>query len=183
MNILFLSGSNRKNSFNTKLSNISLKIANDMKLNGDFLDLSQYQLPIYNEDLESQNGLPDEAVELKKIFEKYDCFFISSPEYNGFISPMLKNVIDWTSRAVDKDEKPLSSFFGKKSVIASASPGKLGGIRGLLTLRMLLNNIGVTVFPGQLCIGEAFKAFDDKGNLTDDDNINILKNILNQFSN
>ena len=95
-------------------------------------------------------------------------FMISSPEYNSSISGVLKNSIDWASRAETDDEPPLVAFRGKTAALMSASPGALGGLRGLVTLRSVLGNIGIIVLPDQVAIPKAYEAFDDTGKLKEE---------------
>lgn len=99
---------------------------------------------------------------------EHDGFLISSPEYNSSISGVLKNFIDWTSRQETKDEPPLSCFVGKVAALLSASPGQLGGIRGLVHLRSILGNINVLLLPQQKCISQAHEAFNEDGTLKND---------------
>lgn len=180
--LLFLSGSTRQQSFNKKLAQLA---ANYCQFNTDveatFIDLKDYPMPIYNGDDENNNGLPDNAILLKKLFSEADGFFISSPEYNSSISALLKNTIDWLSRPHQENEKPLIAFKDKVCAIASISPGSLGGLRGLVSLRMILGNIGVHVIPNQVAIGSAFQAFGEDNNLANDSQQEMLENVLNQF--
>ena len=175
--ILFLSGSIRSGSFNTKLAKQAFAIAKDMGANAEFIDLADYEMPIYNGDLEAASGLPEAAIRLKQKFIEADGFFIASPEYNSSLSPLLKNSLDWISRPSDKNEAPLIAFKGKIAAISAASPGGFGGLRGLVPLRMMLGNIGVILAPEQLAISFANKVFDgDK--LTDEKYLNGLKNVV-----
>ena len=73
---------------------------------------------------------------------------IAAPEYNSSLTPLLKNSIDWVSRATG-DEPPLVAFQGKAAALMSASPGGLGGLRGLVHVRSILASIGVLVLPDQ----------------------------------
>ncbi len=130
------------------------------------IDLKDYSLPLFDQDLEAAEGIPDNSLKLKKLFKDHSGFLIASPEYNSSITPLLKNTIDWVSRQVG-DEKPLECFAGKTAAILSASPGGLGGLRGLAHLRSILGNIQVLVIPEQTAVSQAFQAFDEKGNLTD----------------
>jgi len=132
------------------------------------IDLSDYPMPIFNQDLEQEQGLPECARKFKALMIEHDAFMIASPEYNSAFSPLLKNVIDWASRAESADEPPLAAYRGKTAAIMAASPGALGGLRGLVFLRMLLANIGVSVLPEQQVIPEAYKAFNADGSLLDD---------------
>jgi NAD(P)H-dependent FMN reductase len=79
----------------------------------------------------------------------------------------LKNVIDWASRPAP-GERPLASLAGKVAGIMSASPGALGGLRGLVTVRSILENIGVFVHPNQISIPMAHEAFDEESQLKDE---------------
>ena len=125
-------------------------------------------MPLFNQDLEKEQGIPEHALKFKKLLVEHDGFLIASPEYNSAFSPLLKNVIDWASRSETENEPPLEAYQAKIAAIMATSPGGLGGIRGLVFLRMLLGNIGVTVIPDQQAIPTAFKAFDDNGALIDE---------------
>jgi NAD(P)H-dependent FMN reductase len=103
-------------------------------------------------------------------------FLISSPEYNSSISGVLKNTIDWTSRQ-SPDEIPLACYKGKVGGIMSSSPGGLGGLRGLVHVRSILENIGVLVIPEQIAISRAHEAFDSNGLLKDKKQEEQVKNI------
>lgn len=165
--ILAFSGSSRKQSVNQKLVKIAALAAENQGASVTVIDLIDFPMPLFNQDLEAEQGMPAKAHEFKKLLVEHDGFLIASPEYNSAFSPLLKNVIDWASRAESDDELPLMAYRGKVASIMAASPGGLGGIRGLVFLRMLLNNIGVTVLPEQQAIPMAFKAFGEDGKLTD----------------
>ena len=79
----------------------------------------------------------------------------------------MKNAIDWASRSETDDEPSLVAFRGKAAALCSASPGALGGLRGLVTVRSILGNIGVSVLPDQVCIPVAHESFDEAGKLKD----------------
>lgn len=179
--LLFLSGSIRKESLNAKLARVAAEMAKDAGADASYIDLADYPMPIYNGDLEDAEGIPKTAIALKKLFAECDGFFIASPEYNSSYSALLKNTIDWLSRKHEDDEKTLIAFKGKVAGICGASPGSLGGLRGLVTLRMLLGNIGVHVIPQQLAVSKAGASFDDKGNLIDDKQKQTLQNVVQEL--
>ena len=179
--LIFLSGSIRKESLNAKLAKAAVEIAATAGADASYIDLADYPMPIYNGDLEDAEGLPETTKTLKKVFEECDGFFIASPEYNSSYSALLKNTIDWLSRTHEENEKPLAAFKGKVAAICGTSPGALGGLRGLVTLRMLLGNIGVHVMPQQLAVSKAMESFDDKGNLVDDKQKQSLQNVVQEF--
>ncbi len=166
--ILAFAGSSRKESFNKRLLAIAVLGARDAGANVTVIDLADYEMPLFNQDLESEQGIPENALKFKRLLIEHDAFIIASPEYNSAFSPLLKNVIDWASRAESDSEPPLVAYRGKIAAILAASPGALGGLRGLVFLRMLLANIGVTVLPEQQAIPHAFKAFNDDDLLIDD---------------
>lgn len=165
--ILAFAGSARKDSFNQKLVKIAASGAQDCEAVVTVVDLAHFDMPIYNADYEAEFGIPEKAKIFKQLLLEHNGLLIASPEYNSAFSPLLKNVIDWASRAESRDEAPLAAFKGKVAAIMSASPGALGGLRGLVFLRMLLANIGIIVLPAQKTIAHAPKAFDEHGNLID----------------
>lgn len=165
--LITLAGSTRSASVNKKLARLGRDFAQEAGAHVEFLDLADYPLPIYDGDLEDREGIPAAAQALKARFRACDGFLIASPEYNSSLPPVLKNAFDWVSRREDADEPPLAAFRGKVAALAAASPGGLGGLRGLVPLRMMLGNIGVHVIPDQFALAGAFDAFDDAGQLVD----------------
>lgn len=179
--LLFLAGSSRKASLNKKLAKAAHDMAEGMSAIPTFIDLADYDMPIYNGDYEDEHGVPDAAKELKKIFMAHDGFFIACPEYNSGYTPLLKNTIDWMTRPMGDDHGGLAAFDGKVGAISAASPGGLGGMRVLVQLRMLLGNIGVHLIPAQAAISNAGDAFHDDNSLKNDDQKKMLHNVVEQF--
>ena len=167
--ILAFAGSLRRASLNKKLVKIAAEGARNAGAEVTYLDLADLGLPIYDGDLEAREGLPTGARRLKQLMHEHDGFLISSPEYNSSVSAALKNAIDWASRPdpVVKSEPPLIAFAGKVAGLVSASPGNLGGLRGLVHLRAILGNLQVLVIPDQVAVSGAGEAFDAAGNLKD----------------
>jgi chromate reductase len=164
--ILALSGSTRTGSLNKKLLRIVSQGAEAAGAQVTTVDLRELALPLYDGDLEEREGLPPGARRLKDLMLEHGGLLIASPEYNSTFSAVLKNAIDWATRPAP-GEKPLECFVDKVAGLVSASPGALGGLRGLLQLRYLLSNIGVIVLPDQVAIPKADAAFDADGQLTD----------------
>lgn len=163
--ILGFAGSTRKDSFNKKLVRAGLDHAQKLGAQITFVDLADFNLPLFDEDLE-KNSPPADAQKLKEIFIDHQALLIASPEYNSSISAVLKNAIDWVSRSA-VGEPPLIAFRGKVAGLMSASPGGLGGLRGLVHLRSILGNISVLVIPEQYALGQAQQAFDTNAKLSD----------------
>jgi len=164
--ILAFAGSTRTESFNKKLVKIAAAGAKEAGADVTIIDLRDFQMPLYDEDLEKKEGLSSNTRKLKELMVSNHGFLISSPEYNSSISGVLKNTIDWTSRQGD-DESPMSCFKDKVAGIMSASPGGLGGLRGLVHVRAILENMGVLVIPTQVAISKAHEAFNLDGTMKD----------------
>ena len=178
--LLAFSGSIRKQSFNRRLIENAARAAEAAGADVTLITLNDYPLPIVNQDLEKEAGLPDNARALKKLFIEHDGFLIASPEYNSSLSPLLKNVLDWVSRA-EGDEAPLLAYRGKVAGLLASSPGGLGGLRGLVHLRSILSSIGTIVLPNQLAIGSAFDAYNENGELVNESDINKIKKLANEL--
>lgn len=164
--ILAFAGSTRTHSYNKKLVQIAAQGATDAKALVTLIDLREYPLPIFDADLEEEQGMPENAEKLKKLFLEHQGLLISSPEYNSSISGVLKNTLDWISREAE-GEAPFAPFKDKAVALLSASPGQLGGLRGLVTVRSILGNMKCIVLPDQLAIGGAGDAFAEDGSLKD----------------
>lgn len=177
--ILAFAGSTRAGSFNQQLVRFAAGLAREQGADVTLLDLSDYELPLFNEDVESE-GTPDGAKRLKEIFLAHEGLLISSPEYNSSISPLLKNVIDWVSRPVPGEPR-LAAYQGKVAGLLAASPGALGGMRGLVHLRDILGNIGVHVIPTEAAISGAQEAFDDAGELKAESQVKRVAGVVKQL--
>jgi NAD(P)H-dependent FMN reductase len=166
--IVAFAGSLRTGSFNKKLLAIAVDATRAAGAEVTVVDLRELALPLFDQDIEDASGLPEGAKKFKSLLRASDGFLIASPEYNSSITAALKNAIDWASRSESDDEPDLVAFRGKTAAVVSASPGALGGLRGLVTVRSILGNIGVFVLPDQVSIPKAHEAFDDAGHLKDE---------------
>lgn len=165
--IIAFAGSAREESFNKKLIRIAAAGAEAAGADVEILDLRHFPLPLYDGDVEAQDGVPANAEVLRKKMAACDGLLISAPEYNSSITPLLKNTIDWATR-LPGGKPSLEAFQGKLVVLMSASPGGFGGMRGLVHLRAILGSIGAIVLPQTRSVRDAFKAFDESGRLVDD---------------
>ncbi len=164
--ILAFAGSAREHSYNKKLIRVA---AASVRLAGaevSLVDLRDFPMPIYDGDLEEHEGIPANAIRFRQLMLAHQGLLIASPEYNSSIAPLLKNTIDWVSRPVN-GEDGLAPFRNKVAALLSASPGRLGGLRGLVHVRAILGNIGVLVLPEQLAVSQAHQAFTPTGVMTD----------------
>ena len=144
------------------------------------LDLKDYPMPLYDGDLETNSGIPACALELRNLMKENHGILLSCPEYNSAISAVLKNAIDWISRPLPGDP-PLVAFSGKTAALLAASPGAIGGIRTLASVRSILANLGMIVIPKQYAHGNAKDSFDADGNLISDSAQNRASAVVEQL--
>ena len=157
--LLFLAGSAREASVNKKLAKLGSEIAKANGVAATFADLGDYPMPIYDGDTEATEGVPNNAEKLCALFSLHSGIFIAAPEYNAGITPLLKNTLDWMSRVKVNGQVPQQVFKTRAFMLASASPGGFGGMRGLMMLRQTLTlGLGALVLPEQLVIPAAVAA-------------------------
>lgn len=162
--VLVFAGSTREDSYNKKLANEAAAVARKMGGDVTVLDLKEYPMPFYEEDLETKQGMPENVKRFRKAMRDNNAIIIASPEYNSSIPAILKNALDWASRG-EGGGSSRDAFKGKTFGIMSASPGKGGGARGLVHLRAVIEDVGGTVVPKQVVVPNAYQAFNEKGEL------------------
>lgn len=175
MKLLIFAGSLRADSCNKKFAREAVRLAQGAGVEAEFLDLKDYPMPVYDGDIEAATGVPETTKALGKKIASADGIVISTPEYNGSIPGILKNVVDWLSR-----DKPVS-LEGKHLLLLAASPGALGGVRSLWHSRQPFDVLGVHVFPGMMGLPDAYNAFDAEGKLKDEKTTQRVKKLLEQF--
>jgi len=158
MKILAFAGSTRTDSYNQKLLEEAVSMARSMGAEVTILRLSDYSMPLYDGDLEKQEGLPKNAQKLRQLLIASNAVIIASPEYNASVSGVLKNAIDWASRG-ENGGPSRDAFKDKPFAIMSASPSKTGGVRGLQHLRSILKNVGAIVVEQEVTVPEAHLYF------------------------
>lgn len=151
----------RRDSLNRKLVRLAAQAAERTGVTVDLADFHEFDMPLYDGDLEASGGPPPGAQALRGRFLAADAFMIASPEYNFSIPGTLKNAIDWVSRT----NPP--AWRGKPGLLLSASPSLVGGNRGLWCVRVPLEATGAHVHPDMFSLAAADKAFDGTGALTD----------------
>ncbi|MDF1698307.1 MAG: NAD(P)H-dependent oxidoreductase [Saprospiraceae bacterium] len=125
--IIAIGGSNSKKSINKKLASF---VANQIKNTETIVaDLNDYALPLYGIDLETESGIPENAVKLNELLESADGLVISLAEHNGSYSVAFKNAYDWLSRINGKVWK------NKPMFLMATSPGGRGGATVLQTAK------------------------------------------------
>jgi NAD(P)H-dependent FMN reductase len=173
--ILVLPGSTRAGSHNVKLAALAVKELATIEIDVTRISLADYPLPIFEGELDA-DGPPPFAAKLKDMIMAHHGVFITSPEYSASVTPHLKNAIDWVSRVRARGEPTYAAFKGRAFAIASASPGRGGGLCSLMALRQILElGCGALVLPEQVAIANADQAFDDMDNLADTDTADLLR--------
>ena len=182
MKLLIFAGSTRLNSFNRKLAHVAAQLARAGGADVTHLELVDFDLPMYNADLEAQ-GTPRDVMRLKQLMYEHPAWIICSPEYNGSYTALLKNTIDWASSPVKSDaawQEGFKSFSGKVVGLLSASPGALGGLRSQSHLAPLLLNAQCWVAPKAFALSHASDAFDAQGQLLNDAHRSNVQAVVDQ---
>jgi chromate reductase, NAD(P)H dehydrogenase (quinone) len=182
MKLLVFAGSTRQNSFNRQLARAASAMATQSGAEVTHLELADYELPIYNADLEAR-GTPANALALKALLHAHPAWLICSPEYNGSYTALLKNTIDWCSSPIQSDPDwadGMKPFRGKVVGMLSASPGALGGLRAQSHLAPLLLNLQCWVAPTAFALGGAANAFAEDGTLASSDQQSSLAAVVSQ---
>jgi chromate reductase len=170
MKVLVFAGSTRIASYNRKLARVVAELATAKGAEVTHLELGDYDLPMYNADLEAR-GTPDDVMKLKQLFYEHPAWIICTPEYNASYPALLKNTLDWLSSPVKGDPVWSDDFrFSRAKVVGvlSASPGMLGGLRSQSHLVPLLLNLQCWVAPQTYALGRAGAAFDAQGGLVEE---------------
>jgi NAD(P)H-dependent FMN reductase len=175
LKILVFSASLRKDSLNTTLAKQAMRIIEKKGALADYANMSEFDCPSMNQDLEVNDFYPEGAGEFRKRISATDAFIISSPEYNGSMPGLIKNVIDWTSRF-----RP-QPFNEKHAMLMSASPSMAGGNRALWALRVPLEHLGTNVYPNMFSLAIAHKAFTPEGEILDETLANRFETNLVAF--
>ena len=158
--VLVFAASLRADSLNRKLAALAARVAEQNGATVDHASMGDFDVPSFDGDVESARGMPEGAQEFRRRLLACDAFIVSSPEYNGSMPGMFKNLIDWTSRF-----RP-QPFDGKHGLLLSASPSMVGGNRGLWALRMPFEHLGARIYPDMFSLAQAHKALVD-GDIAD----------------
>jgi len=167
--ILLFAGSIRKGAYSGKVADCAQKELAMQGAEVTRISLADYPLPIMDEDLEEERGIPENAYKLARLMASNDAILICTPEYNGSMPPLLKNTIDWVSRiSKDTNGRPLKPYPGKVVGICSSSNGHFAGIRSANHLRAVLSHIQMEVIAPQVSVPNGAEAFDEDGEFKDE---------------
>ena len=181
LKILVIPGSLRTGSHNARLAAAAGYQFAQAGAEVTRISLSDFPLPIYDGDLQSKSGVPKHAINLKRMMAAHHGVLIVTPEYNSSVPPLVKNTIDWVSRVQDVNETRYQVFRGRPFAIAAASESRLGGVRCLAALRLILSACQATVIPNQLALSFAGEAYDDMDRLKHPADIEALGAMVRQL--
>jgi NAD(P)H-dependent FMN reductase len=174
--ILAFAGSLREGSLNKKVLQVAAKGARAAGAEITVVDLRDFDMPVYDLDLQEKDGFPPNAVKFQDLMLEHNGLLICSPEYNGSLPGGMKNIIDWVSRRRDAEQKFYAAFADKVAGIISASPGSFGGLRCLSHLRGVLTIASVHVIPLEIAVTFAEQKFDGD-TMTDEKTKKLLENL------
>jgi NAD(P)H-dependent FMN reductase len=175
--ILVFAGSNRTGAYSGKVANVALRTLVELGAEVTHISLVDYPLPLMDQDLEKEKGIPENAMKLGRLFSAHDGILIASPEYNSSIPPLLKNTIDWVSRISRDGDRPLKPYSGKVVALCSSSEGNFGGARGLYHLRSVMMNVGTQIITEQCSVVHAHEAFAEDGSFTDERTVKSMRRV------
>jgi len=157
MKVLGISGSLRRNSYNTKL----LRAAEELLPAVVEFELwdGLKAIPPYDED-DDVEPAPQPVAALRAAIREADVLLFATPEYNASVPGQLKNAIDWASRP------PATSVLRNKPVVViGASTGAFGAVWSQAELRKVLATAGARVVDAEVAVGHAHTKFDEDGQL------------------
>ena len=182
MKLLIFAGSMRQNSFNRRLAAAAAALAREAGAEVSHIELADFDIPMYNADLEAR-GTPADVMRLKALMFEHPAWLVCSPEYNGSYTALLKNTIDWVSSPVTADPAwadGFKPFTGKVVGMLSASNGALGGLRSQSHLAPLLLNMQCWLAPKAFALSRAADAFDARGALVDEAHRKSVRAVIDQ---
>ena len=181
LKILVIPGSLRSGSLNAKLAAVLAHELAQLGADVTRISLGDFPLPIYDGDLQAKSGVPQHAVNLKRMIGAHHGVLIVTPEYNSSVPALVKNTIDWVSRVQDPQESRGQVFHGRAFAIAAASGNRLGGTRALAALRLILSACQASVIPNQLALSFAEQAYDDMDRLKHQADIDVMQALVRQL--
>ncbi|MEK9685128.1 MAG: NAD(P)H-dependent oxidoreductase [Rhodospirillaceae bacterium] len=175
MNILVWPGSLREGSLNRRLAEVIAGKLSHQGIGADLINFRDFEMPLYDGDLESSTGIPNSVSALAEKISGCDGWILVTPEYNFGVPGPVKNAIDWLSRI-----RPYPTS-NKTCFLASAAPGLVGGARGLIALRPTLSFMGSWLVPDSFSLAEAANSFGPEGQLKDEALDKMLSQMLDKF--
>ena len=179
--ILIFAGSARQGAFSKQLAAATTTIVADDGCKPTLIDLADFDVPLYNADLETEAGIPQPVIDFRHLVASHAGMIIATPEYNGFVTPLLLNMLCWASRPSPSDDFG-AVFQGRPVALMASSPGRLGGVRVIPRLRDVVAELGMIPVPGFVTVPAAGSAFTEQGQLvdrqTEDDLFSLVRRLI-----
>ena len=179
--ILIFAGSARQGAFSKQLAAAATTLIMGEGGKPTLVDLADFEIPLYNADLEAGGGIPQPVIDFRRLVASHDGMAIATPEYNGFVTPLLLNMLCWASRPSPGDDFG-TVFQGRPVALMASSPGRLGGVRVIPRLRDVVAELGMIPVPGFVTVPAAASAFTEQGRLaerrTEDDLVNLVRRLI-----
>jgi NAD(P)H-dependent FMN reductase len=175
LKVLVFAGSMRQASLNKKLARVAAGALERAGAEVDLADFREFEMPLYDGDLEAASGVPAGALRLRDRLHAAGALCLVTPEYNHSIPGTVKNAIDWLSRI-----RP-SALANVPAVVMSASPGLAGGSRAAWAVKVPLEMLGMLVYPAIFSLAQANQRFAPDGGLKDDDLAERLEKLCGDF--
>lgn len=179
--ILIFAGSARQGAFSKQLAAAATTLVTGEGGKPTLIDLAEFGVPLYNADLEDQEGIPQPVIDFRRLVASHDGMMIATPEYNGVVTPLLLNMLCWASRPSPGDDFG-AVFQGRPVALMASSPGRLGGVRVIPRLRDVVAELGMVAIPGFVTVPAAASAFTEQGRLansqTEDELVGLVRRLM-----
>lgn len=180
--ILVFAGSVRSGAYSGKTADAGQKALVLQGAEVTRISLGDYPLPIFDQDTEKHDGMPENAMKLARLIDRHDGLLVATPEYNGSLPALLKNSIDWVSRVRRDGNQMLKPFSGKVAALCSSSEGQFAGVRAINHLRAVLVRCRVDVIVPECSVPNGADAFDDKGDFRDERLRRAMENVASALA-
>jgi len=180
--ILVFPGSTRAGSLNARLAARAVKELHQAGAEVTWISLLDYAMPLYDSELDTKFGPPENAIKLKRLMMTHQGVFITTPEHNASFPPLLMNTLDWISRVRDRNEPLRAAFQNRAFALGAATNRATGGLYALLALRQMLEiGCNALVIPHQIAVPRASEAFDESDDLRDENARDQLQRVVQQL--
>ena len=180
--ILVVPGSVRTGSDNARLAALAAKELTLADAELTRISLADYPMPLYDPNVEEVSGPPPNAIRLKRMIGAHHGVFLTTPELNASVPPLLINALAWVSRVRERNDSPRGVLRGRVFALGAATRDGYGGIRALMALRQVLEiGCGALVLPEQIAVAAADQAFDEMDNLKDQASAELLRTMAQRL--
>jgi chromate reductase, NAD(P)H dehydrogenase (quinone) len=180
--ILVIPGTVRNGSVNARLAALAAKELTLADAEVTRISLTDYPMPLYDPNIGEVSGPPPNAVRLKRMLAAHQGVFLTTPEFNASVPPLLTNTLGWISRVRERNDPPDGILQGRVFALGSATRDSIGGIRAMMVLRQMLEiGCGALVLPEQISVPAAEQAFDELDNLEDEASAGLLRRLARRL--